>query len=282
MSVTTPLPGLGFYEQPLAVPERLTPAEAKDLFDRGERIFVVRAGYLPHPADQRDETFLLYSYRAAHWWEFILPLEEVPAWSGARLFQIWSRILDHALRQPYVPFGRRPGRALDFYRFVPPEVQAVPAPPPQRGRPYELRQSQPSGYYYFNRYDDTTRPAMPPANRRRRPPLKPPDPDAGLSPVEAAAARRRRLLETPAGADAAQRPGHQHPGGARRHPGRPAARPELRHPDGMKNFGSKTLREVRSVVRGLGLEPPASWDKPPTAPRPPRRRGEIIGLYGDH
>lgn len=31
---------------------------------------------------------------------------------------------------------------------------------------------------------------------------------------------------------------------------------------GMKNFGDKTLTEVRDALRALGLEPPA-WEKPP-------------------
>jgi DNA-directed RNA polymerase alpha subunit len=37
----------------------------------------------------------------------------------------------------------------------------------------------------------------------------------------------------------------------------------------MKNFGEKTLTEVRAAIQALGLTPPA-WKKPKKPPRPPK------------
>ena len=40
---------------------------------------------------------------------------------------------------------------------------------------------------------------------------------------------------------------------------------------GMKNFGEKTLTEVRAAVKKLGLDPPA-WKKPPKPKKVPKPR----------
>lgn len=40
----------------------------------------------------------------------------------------------------------------------------------------------------------------------------------------------------------------------------------------MKNFGEKTLTEVRAAITTLGLDAPA-WVKPPKPKKPPRPRG---------
>lgn len=41
---------------------------------------------------------------------------------------------------------------------------------------------------------------------------------------------------------------------------------------GMRNFGDKTLTEVRAAIKALGLEPPG-WEKPPTPKKIPSPRG---------
>lgn len=40
----------------------------------------------------------------------------------------------------------------------------------------------------------------------------------------------------------------------------------------MKNFGDKTLKEVRDAIVALGLQPP-NWKKPPKAKRPAKPKG---------
>jgi DNA-directed RNA polymerase alpha subunit len=48
----------------------------------------------------------------------------------------------------------------------------------------------------------------------------------------------------------------------------------------MKNFGDKTLKEVREAVKALGLTPPSDWATPPKPSRAngPRNRGLGHGL----
>lgn len=48
---------------------------------------------------------------------------------------------------------------------------------------------------------------------------------------------------------------------------------------GMKNFGEKTLTEVRAALRKLGLTPP-EWKKPPKVKTPKPRRGSSDLLSG--
>lgn len=49
---------------------------------------------------------------------------------------------------------------------------------------------------------------------------------------------------------------------------------------GMKNFGEKTLREVRDALAALGLAAP-EWKKPPRPKKPPRRRGQARSVIED-
>lgn len=48
----------------------------------------------------------------------------------------------------------------------------------------------------------------------------------------------------------------------------------------MKNFGEKTLTEVKIAVRALGLVVPDGWRKPPKPKPPPRPRGSVRGIPG--
>ncbi len=43
---------------------------------------------------------------------------------------------------------------------------------------------------------------------------------------------------------------------------------------GMKNFGDKTLREVRAAITSLGLTAP-EWKKPPKPKKPPMPKGKV-------
>jgi DNA-directed RNA polymerase alpha subunit len=44
----------------------------------------------------------------------------------------------------------------------------------------------------------------------------------------------------------------------------------------MKNFGEKTLTEVRAAIATLGLVPP-EWKKPPKEKKPPKPKGGFMG-----
>lgn len=48
----------------------------------------------------------------------------------------------------------------------------------------------------------------------------------------------------------------------------------------MKNFGEKTLTEVRAAIKKLGLDPP-EWTKPPKPKKPPKPRGGKGGSLVD-
>jgi len=49
---------------------------------------------------------------------------------------------------------------------------------------------------------------------------------------------------------------------------------------GMKNFGDKTLTEVRDAIKALGLDPP-TWAKPPKPVKLPRAKSQGNAIFGD-
>lgn len=180
---------LGYYADPITVPEKSSYLTAKEWFDRGSTIFITpkKDENVLRPDDQFDVERLKYAYSWDTWMTLLVPEKERKAAKATRLFAVWERIVSHAGCQKFM--GNHRGRAenvLDCYRFVPAEIQEIRRDSPMPGRPYELRQNG-QGRYYLNWYSGS----QATEGEKKRGPRKPKAPTVADAPRPGRRAKSR-------------------------------------------------------------------------------------------
>jgi hypothetical protein len=137
--------GVSYYRGPVRVPRFLTFGQAKELFDRDHRIYMVPRGTLLTPEALYDPAVARYSYSWADWFRRV-DHGDLLRTRLRRLWEVWQTVLKDAKNRG----GKK--YKVDFYIYVDPEIQMVAADTPVAGHRYELRRSVERNCYFFNNY----------------------------------------------------------------------------------------------------------------------------------